>query len=214
LLDFRPDVCRTANPQLPNNCQLYQFDLREDFKHHPEWAGQINLIHQRLMSFALDLDQWRLVLKNYFDALKPGGYLQLFEFDTTLHDDNLLKRGPWWMFAFEKGAEIAEKKGIKHDFAKDLPSIVEQVGFQIVSNEEAYMDFNHVPAEPEPVPGAAALWHKFGAYAFSQKARELGSINQEEWSRFEEGIENEWETSDRSQWRMRAFVIVAQVSCF
>ncbi len=48
-----------------------------------EWKGQFDLVHQRLLLAALRSEQWPVVLSEMYRVLKPGGAVQLVEFDLS-----------------------------------------------------------------------------------------------------------------------------------
>ena len=94
LLDFNINLCKWAYPTLPNNIRLHSFNILEDFAMHPEWADRFDLVHQRLMFFAFTPEQWPNVLQSYFRVTKPGGYIQLFEYNP-----DYANRSPWLEWA-------------------------------------------------------------------------------------------------------------------
>ncbi|KAJ3568843.1 hypothetical protein NP233_g5445 [Leucocoprinus birnbaumii] len=44
-----------------------------------EWANKFDLIHQRLLVAGLRNEEWHAALSQYYRALKPGGWVQLYE---------------------------------------------------------------------------------------------------------------------------------------
>jgi SAM-dependent methyltransferase len=191
---------------------LHTFDLLLDFQEHPEWQNAFDLVNQRLMFLAWTPSQWAQICQNYFSVLKPGGYLQFIEFDSSAKDN--WNFGPHCSKACEWGLRISEQRGIQRDIVEDLPQMLEQAGFEICSNEVYNADFGRelMEGEKEPFPGAKGYWYRKSAYAYAQTPRDMGLISDEEWNQFEEGIKDEWETADRSDWAHKTYVIVARVS--
>lgn len=213
LLEYNPSVCTDTYPSLPTHVSLQQFNLLSDFANKGEWAGNFDLVNQRLLFFAWTEAEWMQVLKSYLTVLKPGGYIQLWELDLTsrLHWD----MGKWHHVAADWGLALAAHRGIKPiESVLHLPSYLNQAGFEVVSDEAVDLDFTHRPTEPEPAPDPLAKWYKNTAYAICVKAHELGIMSEDKWRAFEEGIEEEWETNDRTKWALRARVLVARVSIF
>jgi hypothetical protein len=188
--------------------ELQSFNLLEDFDKHPEWNNRFDLINQRLLMSALSPSQWRLALKRFMDLLKPGGYLQLFEFD---YSQESLSVGKWYQRSVEWYIILAEKKGIKPLIIEELPVFLKEIGFNILSKEYYHTDFNSAMLEEEPFPGAAAHSYKETSRAICSESLKTGIVTQDEWQEYDEGIETEWETSDRTKWVHRCGIIVAQV---
>jgi SAM-dependent methyltransferase len=210
LLDYKPEVCHDAYPSLPENIKLHGFNLLEDFKKHPEWKGHFDLVHERLTFFAWTPDNWRNVLKSYFEVLKPGGYIQLWEVDTRSRD--IFNLGPWFNFGADWGLELTKRRGIKHDIIDDLPKLLEEAAFAVSSKEPYDIDFSHGLTQPEPFPGALEFWYKQLPHSLCISGREQGLIGDKEWKEFEEGLKDEFQLADKSKFAFRAWVIVAQVS--
>lgn len=212
MLEYNPGVCvATYGPNLPPNVSLQQFNLLEDFVHHPEWKDHFDLVNERLLFFAWTPTNWIQVLQSYFSVLKPGGYLQLWEIDMT--EPEFYNLGHCYKVGAKYGRQLTEKRGIKPDVAKDLPTYLAQTGYEVVSNEAFDFDFSHVPKEPEPIPGTLGTWYRDTSYAICRKPYELGMMSQEEWDAFEEGIKDEWEKSDKKDWKFRARLFLAKVKC-
>jgi hypothetical protein len=209
LLDFNSHICRTAFPSLPKNLTLYQFDLLQDFQACPEWKNYYDLVSQRLMHLAFTQEQWEFVLESYFDILKPGGYLQLWEADTSTRQG--WDWGPWAHVGFKHAEQLALMRNINHGIAPELPRLLKAQGFEIISVKMHNMNFNCVSTEPEPFPDAASYWYRNTMRGVCQKAYELGLMNGEDFQKFEHGIRDEWGTSDRGGWKYIGCVIVAQV---
>ncbi|KAI1330194.1 S-adenosyl-L-methionine-dependent methyltransferase [Xylariaceae sp. FL0255] len=59
---------------LPANITLGQHDMKQPFPEHMH--GQYDLVHARMLVAAMEPDDWDLVVRNFVQLLKPGGYLQ------------------------------------------------------------------------------------------------------------------------------------------
>jgi len=58
---------------------LKQHNVTQPFPQSFGWQNSFDIIHQRLLIWGIKSTEWVTVLRNYFDILKPGGYLQLVE---------------------------------------------------------------------------------------------------------------------------------------
>jgi ubiquinone/menaquinone biosynthesis C-methylase UbiE len=150
LLDCNSHICQATYPSLPENVQLRQFNLLDDFVHHLEWTDHFDIVHQRLMLVAWAVDQWQIALKNYFSVLKPGGYLQLWESDLSSKEKWCL--GPWARLGVRHVFELAAKRGMKPDIVPDLPGFLQAAGFEVISQNFCPLDFSFKPSQPEPFP--------------------------------------------------------------
>ena len=130
LLDYDSSFCELAYPHHQPNIHLKPFSLPDDFVKYPEWKNTFDLVHQRLMMLAFTPVQWRQVLQHYFDVLKPGGYIQLFEFDADHR-----KLGPLYMWAAGKSKELAKKRNIDVQIAGKLSGMLAECGYQMLIKE-------------------------------------------------------------------------------
>jgi SAM-dependent methyltransferase len=172
--------------------------------------NHFDLVHERFMLCAWTYDQWKIALRNYFDVLKPGGYLQLYELDCRSKETWNL--GPWALAGYKPGLALAAQRGIKPEIVEDLPVFLQDVGFQVVSQDSYLLDWSHKASDDEPFPGVVKYWYEDTARVSCSKARELGLMTEEEFQRFEEGVKDEWESSDKTDWRFTSAVIIARVS--
>ena len=159
------------------------------------------------MVAAFTSEQWRKVLGDYFKLLKPGGYLQLLEFDSQN-----IKYGPWGTWARRWFFELSRKRNINLNIAADLPRLLEELGFTLISRDKREPTFPTIYRN-EPMPNAFAQWYINTCSALSSKARQLYLGTQEEWAEFQQGIKKEaTELKDsKDVISTPIFVFVAQV---
>jgi SAM-dependent methyltransferase len=209
LLDFNPSLCQAAYPSLPENVVLHRFDLLNDFRHHPEWTNHFDLIQERLLLNAFTPEDWRRVLKNYYNVLKPGGYLQMWE--TDLRRNETWNYGHWFHEASAWGFEMSRERGVKLGIIEDIPEFLEDAGFALVIKEPHWVDFTYQPTEPEPYPDTANLYYTSTARAMAARPYELGRVSKEDWEKFDAGIKDEFRLADKLKLGLQAWVFVAQV---
>jgi SAM-dependent methyltransferase len=58
---------------------LRTHDITKPFPNEWNWSGTFDVIHQRLLIWGIRREAWSVVIKNYIEILKPGGYIQLVE---------------------------------------------------------------------------------------------------------------------------------------
>ena len=206
LLDTNIGNCRSTYPSLPANVKAQSFDLLKDFASHTEWVDHFDLVHQRLMLSVFTMGQWRQVLQDLFKVLKPGGYLQLLEFDIA----NVEFRR-WAEYALMWTRKFAEQRGINIDIVQDLPTLLTETGFVVVQRESRNPRYaqNHTK---EPVPHAGARWYvdTMGG-SVVRKGHELGLIGDDDFNNHQAGIREEAQTYSDND-KVPAVMIVARVS--
>jgi len=103
-----------------------------------EWTSTFDLVHQRLLLFALGKEDWEKALRELYRVLKPGGMLVLDESSGVAivsEGTDLSQTMPRsaTLFSIVKGA--ARARGCLMDCARELPVMVKQAGFDLVSRE-------------------------------------------------------------------------------
>ncbi|KAJ3753624.1 hypothetical protein EV360DRAFT_74367 [Lentinula raphanica] len=93
----------------------------------PQWTNTFSYAHQRLIVLAMNDALWRSAIKELFRVLKPGGWLELVEFETKrFHYSGV---GP----SSEKLCSVAEKlftaKGIVQGVSDYLRPLLAETGF-------------------------------------------------------------------------------------
>jgi SAM-dependent methyltransferase len=94
---------------VPPNCRFYVDDMESEWTFSPEEA--FDFIHGRALAGAIA--KFDLLFRRIYENLKPGGWLEMQEFQTTIYsdDDPLLLKAPntkrWTLLC----CEAAEKVG-------------------------------------------------------------------------------------------------------
>lgn len=79
------DISDTMFPSqelLPPDVHLHLADVKEPFE--SRWLGYFDIVHLRLIQAAMRTEEWGFVLRNITTLLKPGGWLQWVEGDTSV----------------------------------------------------------------------------------------------------------------------------------
>jgi Methyltransferase domain len=135
--------------------------------------GTRAFINQRLMLSAFTKAQWQAVLKRYYDALQPGGWLQLGEIEAEAFGEGIPTIKRWMTLA---GA-IAEKREIFFFCAKALKGMMEEVGFVDVQTERCALKMgDKVPTLPMTSP----QFIRATMDAVGSMAPKLGLVTEEE----------------------------------
>ncbi|KAI8067609.1 S-adenosyl-L-methionine-dependent methyltransferase [Gongronella butleri] len=66
----------------PLNCQFYQCDVLRGL---PFQDATFDYVFMRFMGHGIERDQWPTVLQDILRVLKPGGWMEIVEFDLELH---------------------------------------------------------------------------------------------------------------------------------
>ncbi|KAL8658978.1 MAG: hypothetical protein Q9202_007338 [Teloschistes flavicans] len=127
---------------LPHNVTIREWDAFSALP--PELENQYDVVHLRLLLLVVRDNDPRAILRNALRMLKKGGWLQWDELD------------PWGAYVVEAGKQQADRTG--HWFQKaqeptpmatlqwvtDLPSIMEEMGFEDINREEIVCDLRLV----------------------------------------------------------------------
>jgi SAM-dependent methyltransferase len=170
-----------------------------------QWRSTFTLIHQRLLLAAFRASEWPLAIRAIYDALKPGGYVQLTEV-LGLEGGEKTKRVQLMK------EELFDRVGLLHDCVKRIPGMLREVGFEPIGGngsgsgtpsefefEFAVID-RHFPLSPHSPPNSIPY---LAAKSFSRFHRSLkDTFVQQGWRKDSEEIdemidemEKEWEES-------------------
>ncbi|CAO3628719.1 unnamed protein product [Cunninghamella blakesleeana] len=67
---------------MPKNCELLKHNCIKPF---PIEAQSIDLIHIRTMNTSFTMEQYKKVIENCWQVLKPGGHIEIMEMDTLVY---------------------------------------------------------------------------------------------------------------------------------
>lgn len=207
LVDLDTTVCERSYPTLPDNFGLEHYNLLEGLSEKPNWQNRFDLIQQRLLFFAFTTAQWETLLEHHLDILKPGGYLQLFEFNVEK-----LNIGPAFNWARDWAVKLGSKASVDIGIASKLPALLEECGYEIVSTDEKGLTFPKDAVPSEPFPGAMKSWYVDTGMAVCRKGLDLGLIPEAEYAQKREEMDSEFESIRGKDTGFRATVVIARVS--
>ncbi len=88
-----------------------------------EWTNKFTVVHQRLLIAALREHEWRQAVSEIYRVLKPGGWVQLFEWEGWVSGPALAKH-------LEMIYRFSEKQGTMwRNITKCLPEFLKETGF-------------------------------------------------------------------------------------
>ncbi|KAJ3735970.1 hypothetical protein DFJ43DRAFT_990535 [Lentinula guzmanii] len=92
----------------------------------PEWSNTFSYAHQRLVVLAMNDTLWRSAMKELFRVLKPGGWLELIEFETKRFHCGV---GPSSNRLCSLVDKLFTEKGIIQNVSDYLCPLLKEVGF-------------------------------------------------------------------------------------
>ena len=87
------------------------------------WSNRFDLIHQRLLVCGLRRTDWPIALAEIHRALRPGGWVQLGEYNSNWGS------GPYALKQIAVYEAIAEHRGQNIHVNKELPELLKNAGF-------------------------------------------------------------------------------------
>lgn len=143
-------------------------------------------MHQRLLLAALRREQWPVVLSEMYRVLKPGGAVQLVEFDLSPKS-----KGPAMQELLRILKEAYAENNLILDVATKLGSMLEDAGFVDVNVEKKYMPMGKMWGEYGR-QGVVIMKGAFENYAGAlAKAGVIRSID--EYLELMDRVEKEWD---------------------
>ncbi|KAL8834779.1 MAG: hypothetical protein Q9176_007297 [Flavoplaca citrina] len=150
------DIGSSLFPQNRPELDLRKHDIREPFPPAWQWSDHFDVVHQRLLIWGLATSAWPLVLRNQFDALKPGGWIQLVEVEwidaekphslPELHKHALMQK--WSTSTFGMDIGIAYKVG----------DLLTEAGFINVQKTPFAHGYGALARRPDQKDGSAELY--------------------------------------------------------
>jgi len=139
------DLSPIQPPWVPPNVEFQIDDAEEDWT----WANEsFDLIHIRHMTGAIQ--NWEKLIKQAYDHLKPGGYLEIKEYEMQLYcdDDSLKPDMPIYKF-YDLVDKAAHMNGRGFRIAAQLEPLFTKAGFKDVHHDMYKLPVGHWPADPK-----------------------------------------------------------------
>jgi len=102
------------------------FSLQSVLELPAEWRDSFAFIHQRLVILAMNDACWNMAIKQLFNVLAPGGWIELVEVEGKMLSYAV---GPHSKRLVSLITSLYEEKGVIRDLAVYLPNLLAQVGF-------------------------------------------------------------------------------------
>ncbi|EJU06516.1 hypothetical protein DACRYDRAFT_13149 [Dacryopinax primogenitus] len=101
-----------------------------------DWSSRFNLVHQRLMGLAFSSDAWKKCIEEQFRVLKPGGWVQIEEYDIlwSLHKDHDIP--PYSLASIEGLRTLCGLKNVDPEMYPKIEGLLETAGFVDVRLEK------------------------------------------------------------------------------
>ncbi|CAO3621271.1 unnamed protein product [Cunninghamella blakesleeana] len=125
----------------PENLRFVQCDITEPW---PMGDNAVDFIFQRNMSDSIPKDAWSNLLKEMFRVLKPGGYIELIEYDKWHHNPGPVQQ------AFDSFIqEQCTTKGIDYFITDTVTNLVNDSGFEELDQKTMDIPLGEWPSDPE-----------------------------------------------------------------
>ncbi|GAB1205301.1 hypothetical protein APSETT445_003974 [Aspergillus pseudonomiae] len=145
-------------------------DIRQPFPSDWQWDGSFDIIHQRLLVWALKKEEWPQVVRNLQALLKPGGTIQFVEcqwlrpeYWDTHPQQRLLGLVQIW---------ATEGNGMDIHLADKLEPLLEKLGFKDVTTVRYPLPYGAKVEDPANRDKSAELWVE----SFRHLARLMGGM--------------------------------------
>ena len=113
---------------IPPNVRFEVDDIELEWM-HPE--NSTDLIHMRCLSGSIS--DWSTLLKNCYDNLTPGGYLEFVDYSCSIHcDDGSMPPDSAFKRFFELTNIASERAGRPLASAKEIKGLMQTLGFEDV----------------------------------------------------------------------------------
>lgn len=138
------DIAAIQPTFMPPNCRFELDDIENDWLYQKDC---FDFVHGRELMLAIR--DWDKLIKQAYDHLKPGGFLELSQSvpdpscdDGTLQDDSAYRQMTSYFF------EIGERLGASVNAAKSFAAKMEQAGFEIVVEKRFKVPCSGWPRDP------------------------------------------------------------------
>jgi hypothetical protein len=123
------DIKPTLFPEASTHPSNVKFEVRSVTALPKEWKNKFTLVHQRLLLNGLRKHEWETALREIYNALKPGGWVQLLEWQGWA-------AGPASAKFQDAIFALADDVGLLvFDVILRLPELLKQTGFITIHEE-------------------------------------------------------------------------------
>lgn len=155
---------------VPPNCHFYVEDVEGDWPYQP--GEEFDFVHGRGMGGSIS--DWGRLYKQIYDNLKPGGWVEMQEYETDMYsDDNTLDNAPLIRKFQQLGDEASAKIGKQFNVAATHKQRLVDAGFVNV-RDDVYKVRN--PPFPVLSPNSSTPGKRFGGYFWWSVPTTLGEF--------------------------------------
>jgi len=116
---------RLFPPPLPNQT----FKVQSSLELPADWSSRFAFCHQSLMGLAFSSDAWKTCAEQYFRVLKPGGIIQLQEYDVLWTMGHDIVMPPYSVRALNALRQLCGLKNIDPDMYPKIAGLLTAAGF-------------------------------------------------------------------------------------
>ncbi|KAH8193630.1 hypothetical protein TruAng_012204 [Truncatella angustata] len=146
-VDISPALYPSKESQVTSNIDLRVHNISQPFPSDWHWENSFDIIHQRLLIWGIQVPQWPAVLRNHFQILKPGGYIQLAEVE-WIPQGGFPDDRPQLQRMGKLQTWFSEKNGMDFDITRKLGGLLKDVGFESVDTLDFPLNYGSL-APPE-----------------------------------------------------------------
>ncbi|KAL8996933.1 MAG: hypothetical protein Q9188_006449 [Gyalolechia gomerana] len=150
------DIGSSLFPPGQSVLDLRQHDIRKPFPSAWDWSNSFDVIHQRLLVWGLAESDWPLVLRNQYNALKPGGWIQIVEVEW------IDPKNPHSLPELQKHALMQRWStstfGMDIDIAYKVEDLLKKTGFINVGKTQFDHGYGALARKPDQRDGSAELY--------------------------------------------------------
>lgn len=126
---FGTDLSPIQPEWVPNNCKFYMDDYEDEWTYNED--EMFDFIHGRALSGSSS--NWPRFYGQAMKHLKPGGWLEMQEYDAWIFsDDDSCDRAPWTMEWCRKLLEASQRYGKINNVARFHKQWITDAGFEDV----------------------------------------------------------------------------------
>jgi len=172
------------------------------------WTDTFSLVHQRLLTIALQIPQWPVALREIYRVLRPGGWVQLGESHAWIEGEYPNKPCMEKLVAMYR--RLVESRNLYIDCAQGIPKMLEEAGFVDIQRESQMPQMGKWAGELGVANRINHVAVLRGIKTPILKAGGFGGVSsEEEYDALLEGLEREWDEtpSTHNHGTQKEFVI-------
>ncbi|KAJ7619886.1 S-adenosyl-L-methionine-dependent methyltransferase [Mycena rosella] len=163
-----------------------------------DWSNKFSLVHQRLLMIALQIPEWPVALREIYRVIRPGGWVQLGEFNAWAEGDTPNKPCMEKLVAMFRC--LVKSRNLYIDCAKDMPRMLEEAGFVDVQCKSRMPKIGKWAGELGVANGITNAGVLRGIKTPILKAGGYGKVTSEtEYDSLLDGVQREWDEAPTAE---------------